>query len=139
MTAPRQSSRDPIREALQQLPRTAASDDFSRRLLERLGRRERRPAWPLRVAAALLLVAVATGLSLVHRHNQRLEREEQRAAIERRHQELRRDLADLRERAARSPKLYLGSASDFDLVLDLEPWMEQPLAIRPAAYTGARP
>jgi hypothetical protein len=140
MTEPIEDAQDPIRQALRQLPRSPASGDFNRRLQDRLGRRKRRtPPWQRLAAAALLVTLAGGGIALTERALRQREQERRRAALELRQQELRRDLAALRERAARPPTLYLGSASDLDLVLDLEPWMQQPLRVQPAAYNGSRP
>ena len=140
MTDPTEDAQDPIRQALRLLPRSPASEDFNRRLVDRLGRRKRRtPPWQGLAAAALLVTLAGGGVAPTERTLRHREQERRRAALELRQQELRRDLAALRERAARTPTLYLGSASDLDLVLDLESWMQQPLAVQPAAYDGSRP
>jgi hypothetical protein len=140
MSEPDENQHDDIRQALSRLPRCEASADFNRRLADRLDRRGHRTSpWQRLAAAALLVILASAGILLSARSRSHHEQERRRAALERRHQELRRDLAALRERAARTPTLYLGSASDLDLVLDLEPWMQQPLAVQPAAYTGSRP
>jgi len=141
MTQPENQNSDPIREALRQLPRVAASEDFNKRLLDRANAAEARPSitWP-RLAAAAAFLALAAGAVFVAREqNQRLDYQRKRAALELRHDELRRDLAAVRERAVRSPRLYLGASPDVDLVLDLEPWMAQPVGAQPAAYTTSRP
>jgi len=140
MTDPIEDAQDAIRQALRRLPRSPASGDFNRRLLDRLGRRKRHTArWQRLAAAALLVILAGGGIALTEKARRNRELERRRAALELRQQELRRDLAALRERAVRTPTLYLGSGSDLDLVLDLEPWMQQPLAVQPAAYNGSRP
>ena len=141
MTEHDRRSQDPIREALRQLPRIKASTNFNARLFARADRPRARPtlAWRRLIAAAVLLGVISGGLFLTHQHSRRLDYHRRRAAIERHHEDLRRELAEVRERAARSPRLYLGTASDVDLVLDLEPWMQQPVSAQPASYANPRP
>lgn len=141
MTEPRRGEQDPIREALRRLPRVTASTGFNRRLLDRTGTRppQRAPAWLRLAAAAAVLTAVVGGLLFTQQRNQRIEFQRQRAALLQRHEELRLELAEIRKRAVRPSRLYLGSASDVDLVLDLEPWMQPQPSTLPAAYNPSRP
>jgi hypothetical protein len=143
MTRDDTGPRDPIGAALAALPKTRASADFNRRLTERLAAAEaprRRPRralrWQLATATALLLAVVA--FAMLRQHELGVEARQRRDALELRHAELRRELEDLRARAASSPTLYLGTTDDFDVVLDLGPWMEA--GPQPAAYaTVSRP
>lgn len=113
---------DRLSRALKSLPRERAAAGFTTAVLARLDERPRRPAWPARplaVAAAVLLVALATA-ALSWRH---LETERDVARLEALRSEklaLETELARL-ERLAREarPVIYLGGTSDLDLVLDV--------------------
>lgn len=141
MTAGTPGPRDPIREALADLPRARASREFTDRLAERwaaegpLRARRRRSRLRLALAAGLLLIVAATAGLL--RYRSHLEAQSRRAALQRQHDEIQRELEALRARVADRPTLYLGAADDFDVVLDLGPWMEP--GVQPASYTVSRP
>jgi hypothetical protein len=138
MTPQEPANSDPIREALRSLPRERASADFTNRLVARL--ETATPAWPKRsgwqrlAAAATLILVVAAGM-FVHERVQERRELDRRLALEQRHDELRRELAALRRQVTDAPTLYLGATSDYDIVLDLEPWLEKG-AVLPAAYSS---
>jgi hypothetical protein len=139
MTEGRSGSRDSIRDALQALPRVRAADDFTDRVAARWaatppGGRRRPRSWPRLAAAAVLLAVVGAGV--LHERG-RLEARQRRAVLQQQQEELRRDLDRLRARAASPPTLYLGATADYDVVLDLGPWMEP--GPQPAAYAGTPP
>ena len=131
---------DPLTQALRALPRERASEDFARRLLEQTAAgptpRSRQIARSRWVAAAVLVLAVLGGF-YAREQLRELETRNQRRALLERHLELRRELAELQERVSEPPTLYVGAASDFDVVVNLGPWLEQA-AVQPAAYTTGR-
>lgn len=130
---------DPVRDALRALPRERASADFTARVVECIEAPKvvspRRPGWPrLATAAAAALILSLTAGMLVHDRLQARRELDQRLALEFRHEELRRELAALRRQVADPPTLYLGATSQYDIVLDLGPWLEQG-TVRPASYS----
>ncbi|MCZ6727765.1 MAG: hypothetical protein O7A98_10505 [Acidobacteria bacterium] len=139
MTRQDHDSSDQLREALRNLPRELASADFTQRLLVRRATEistPKRASWPRLAAAATLTLVVVGGFYLRH-ESQALEARRHREALQQRRLELELELAELRQRVAETPTLYLGTTEDFDLVLDLAPWMDQP-SVQPAAYNAAR-
>jgi hypothetical protein len=134
-------STDPLRQALRTLPRERASADFTRRLLARTtvataAYPPHRSVWPRLAAAATLALALLGGL-YVHRQNKALEAKNQRQALQLRHLELRRELAELRARVSEPPTLYVGAARDFDVVVELGPWIDD-VSLQPGVYPAAR-
>lgn len=128
---------DPIREALHGLPREQASAGFTARLVRRLEttptpRRFARRRWRVAAAAALLLGMTAG--AVIHERLESRRATHRRLALELRQEELRRELAKLRRQVTEPPTLYLGSTSDYDVVLDLGPWLQES-SVRPAAYS----
>jgi hypothetical protein len=95
-----------------------------------------RVSWPRLGAAATLILIVAGGLYL-RSDGQAIEARRHREALQQRRLELELELAELRRRASETPILYLGTTKDFELVLDLAPWIDQP-SVQPATYTATR-
>lgn len=131
---------DPVRDALRALPRERASAGFTARVVDCLqsptASPARRSGWPrLAAAAAVAVIISLTAGTLVHNQLQARRELDQRLALELRHEELRRELAALRRQVADPPTLYLGATSEYDVVLDLGPWMEHG-AVQPASYSG---
>jgi len=129
-----------ISEALRELPRIETSPDFTRRLVARAENAESERTgtthgW--RLAAAAALVVALFGGYYLQQHNKAQRAIEERQALVERQEELRRDLEEIRARVATAPTLYVGTARNVDVVLDLEPWIGQP-AVRPASYTPNR-
>jgi len=134
---------DAIRNALASLPREPAASGFTERVVARAAAHSTSPrVHPVRLRLAAVLAIVLVGGAFFARHRlleTRVHR--QRAALLQQHQQLRRELQQLQRRAASAPTLYLSSAPDYDIVLDLEPWLGSPTAqptAQPAAYSRNR-
>lgn len=128
-----------IRNALASLPREPAANGFTKRVVARAAARSASPqshTMRLRLAAVVAIVLVGGGFFARHRLLE-TRAHRQRAALLQQHQQLRRELQQLQRRAASAPTLYLSSAPDYDIVLDLEPWLGSPTA-QPAAYNRNR-
>lgn len=137
---------DRLERALRSLPRVAAGEEFTPRLVARFGRRPPRPAsWtrPLWVAAALVAVLALSGVFGLRR--QRLAERDYADRVERLRQEtlrLSQDFSALRAMAADAPPvLYLAGDDRVELVLDLGQRPAAgaaPAAARPARYDETR-
>ena len=139
MTQQDQDAGDRLRDALRNLPRERASADFTERLLARSATESSaatRASWPRLAAAATITLLIVGGFYL-RQESEALEARRHREVLQQRRLELELELAQLRQRVAETPTLYLGTTEDFDLVLDLAPWMDQP-AVQPAAYNTSR-
>jgi hypothetical protein len=115
-------------------PRTAAPD-FTRRVLERLGRRPPARAPRLRLAAAACLILIVLAGAAVSVFHQRRERA-RLAAIRAEQRQIAAELEVLK-RATRvaDPVVYLGGDDRVDYVLDLRQF--QP--VQPASRRSAPP
>jgi len=132
----------PVEEALAELSREQASEDFTRRVLDGLDHRRASklvgvsPRW---VAALATLAAVGLALGFWLRSYPPTEpsvREESTLLNRQEYESLQDEVAALRSLAAQPPPvLYLGGDSQIDLVLDLGQSGFDPtqLDIRPAA------
>ena len=131
---------DPLRDALRRLPRVHASEGFTRGVLNRARTVERRSPlraprrWPRLATAVATLTALVIGAFVISDQLERRAYERRRAALQQQHDELRRELAEIRQRATRPARLYVDSAPDVDLVVDLDGWMTPVRAVQPAAY-----
>jgi hypothetical protein len=117
-----------LRAALRELPAASPGPEFVARVLGRIegaaGRQQRPrprrrplPAWVSAAAAVAVLVAGLWGIAA---GRQAWEQQRHRAALRAESAELARELAALREEAARpAPVLYLGGSEQVDVVLDL--------------------
>lgn len=120
---------------LSELPRTAASPGFSRRVLADLDaapRPRRGSRWLLALAGA---AALAAGLWLIPRAAPRQQTLAESRALEQEHRLLVEELEALKASlhdSSEAPVLYLGGTEGLDVVLDLEP-------VWPGAAAGARP
>ena len=122
---------DPLLAGLRALPREAAGEGFTARVLERLDRApvaarldpNGLPAWRLAAAAALAALALgALVLSLAPALPPAAERARPARldALEAEHASLAAELAEIRRLAEEPvPLLYLGGDDEVDLVLDL--------------------
>ena len=140
MTDQEKTRDEAIRQALGELPGINASPHFTAQLVARASQLESparsRPArWRLAVAAGV--VASLAGGFYAQKQIHRRQVVRQREALVQRQVELRQELEQLRAQVANSPTLYLGTSRDVDVVLDLEPWMQQT-NVRPASYTPDR-
>jgi pimeloyl-ACP methyl ester carboxylesterase len=135
--------RDPLREALRDLPRAVPEGDFTDRVLVASGdapraRRLVPAATRWAAVAALAAFAVAGSLTLPalqDEHGAQRRRQARHEAFEAERQRLAAELEEIRRLAATapdpSPVLYLGGDEDVDLVLDLGRLAER----RPAGAT----
>ena len=131
-------TRDPLREALRELPRESAGADFTPRLMARLAAESRspapglfqwRPAWRAVAAAATLAGLLAAGgvtLSRLGPHPDAGSEAARRARLERLERlqaeraRLAAELQDLKQMAdTTDPVIYLGGDDRVDLVLDV--------------------
>ena len=136
-----------VEEALAELSRQQASDDFTERVLE--GLVERRPSklagvsprW-VATLGIVALVVLALGVSLRSHPVAEMTAEEERTQLLRQEYEtLQDEVAALRSLAAQPlPILYLGGDSRIDLVLDLGQGDFDPerLDVRPATMDTRR-
>ena len=119
MKNPKQN--DPLTRALRKLPTRRASDDFTAQVMSRLD--APRPGhWKLAVAAAAVL---ALGAILIPMLGDRPPATDQR--VEQLQLERSRLLDELEElqraRTSAQPVVYLGASPEYDLVLDLDPFL----------------
>ena len=136
---------DRLDRALADLPRGAASEGFTRRVMAALDEKGERHADPGRnvwALAAAALLAVAVGIYLGARPEPPLANlAAERESLRREHDELLRELDDLRSLAAETrPVIYLGAGDGVDYVLDLSPLVERPAdaSMRPAGLDSSR-
>lgn len=125
---------DSLSEALHRLEPRPASPGFTQRVLSRLeardlarARRRRTVRVVLTVQAALVALIVTLALTLRSRPEPSISSSTARAEeIRRQHRLLEEELERLRKaRDQRSAVLYLGDTEGYDLVLDLDPLLEQ--------------
>ena len=118
---------DPIFEALGELPRETASDEFTRRLLLRVAEdaderrstlRGGRPRLAWATAGALALVTVVAA-GLYERQRERRELRGELSTIQRERLELLREFDALRSARGELPVAYLGGDERNDYVLTL--------------------
>jgi hypothetical protein len=136
---------DRLSTSLRSLDEPRASDGFTERVLEgldqRLRRRARLRATALAAASVALVTLVALGAVLRPRSADlaRARADE----IRREHTLLLEELEELKRSRDLTPAvLYLGGEDDYDLVLDLNPLLEEmtrPTAAPAALAPGARP
>lgn len=138
----RNRQQPPVEEALAKLPREAASEDFTRRVLDGLADRQSSklagisPRW-LATLATLAVVGLALGFWLrSYPAAEPTVQQESALRIRQEYESLQDEVAALRSLAAQPPPvLYLGGDGQIDLILDLGQGVFDPtkLDIRPAA------
>lgn len=143
MTRP--SADERLSQALRDLPSTSASAGFTRRVLRDLeapARRTRRLQLRLAFTALAAALLVALGVQLTRESPSEAELLQARArSLRSESQRLRDEIHRLQRLAEETaPVLYLDETRQFDLVLDLRPYMEQtrPAGYAPAALTEER-
>ena len=130
-----------LSRALRDLPQSAASTGFTRRVLRELEAAPQRQRSRLRLRLGLTALAaaliVALGVQLTRNTPSQSQRLEARAQSLRTESERLRDELQRLQRLAEetAPVLYLGQTEQFDLVLDLRPYMDQA---RPNGYAAAK-
>ncbi len=116
-----------LSDAIRQLPTRGASPGFTRRVLNDLDRgRRRSPRLRFLIVAAAAALLLAIGLQTARvRDASRAERlAAQARSLRAEHETLRRELEQLQRLADEAaPVLYLGATDQFDLVLDLRPYV----------------
>lgn len=139
-----------LEEALAELSRERASEDFTRQVLEGLVHRrpsklvDMSPRW-VATLATLAAIGLALGFWLLsYPRPEATQQHESTRLLRQEYQNLQDEVATLRSLAAQPlPVLYLGGDSQVDLVLDLGQGDFDPakLEIRPAAAStrGAPP
>lgn len=107
-------------ELIGSLPRAQVSDDFTARVLARIGEQsESRYGFPWMAAAAVIIVVLIAGLAGQH-FVEKKQREEQLQAARVEQAEIERELREVKRLSAQtSPVVYLGSTVDADYLVDL--------------------
>jgi hypothetical protein len=133
-------------ELLRTLPREKASDDLTRRILEKLDRENVRPARARRLVfgfglAALVLVAALSAFLWLSERARKKEIREQIATLQTEHKLLQARLQEMKRARSERPVIYLGGDDQVDYVLDLRNYLraqvegDKPYKI-PLRYTG---
>ena len=127
---------DPLIEALRDLPRETASDDFTSRVMERLEHERDTPSRPrLWIVALATVLGLAIGLPWLEDSRDQRRADDLAARtreLKERHRALELELEEIRTRYEHErPVVYLGGDDEVDFVLDLRPLAEELATRRP--------